>query len=125
MDDAQGAPSHGRALAQARRWYWQRMSAMVLALCVLVHLGLMVHAVRGGLTGAEILGRTQGNWGFAAFYGVFVAACAVHVPLGLATIAREWGGLGDRAAVWLARGMALLLATTGARAVLAVFTGGQ
>ena len=48
-------------VAQARRWYWQRISAMVLALCVLVHLGVMIYAVRGGLSAAEILGRTRGN----------------------------------------------------------------
>ncbi|MEN9630069.1 MAG: hypothetical protein RJA10_3297, partial [Pseudomonadota bacterium] len=38
-----------QAVAQARRWYWQRISAMVLALCVAGHLGLMIWAVRGGL----------------------------------------------------------------------------
>ena len=27
------------AIAEAKRWYWQRISAMVLAVCVLVHLG--------------------------------------------------------------------------------------
>lgn len=112
------------AIAQARRWYAQRISAMVLALCVLGHLLVMIYAVRGGLSGAEILGRTRGHWGFAAFYGLFVLACSVHVPLGLATIAREWGGLDDRSALWLARCFALLLLLTGLRAVVAVFTGG-
>lgn len=108
------------AIAQARRWYWQRISAMVLALCVLVHLAVMVYAVRGGLSAAEILGRTQGNWGFAAFYAVFVVACAVHVPAGLANIACEWWGLGQRAALWLSRVFGLLLLVTGLRAVYAV-----
>ena len=112
------------AVAQARRWYWQRISAMVLALCVLGHLLVMIYAVRGGLTGAEILGRTRGHWGFAGFYGLFVLACAVHVPLGLANIAREWLGLGEAAALWLARALGLLLLVTGLRAVLAVFSGG-
>ena len=112
------------AVAQARRWYWQRISAMVLALCVLGHLVVMVYAVRGGLSGAEILGRTRGHAGFAVFYGCFVLACAVHVPLGLATIAREWAGLDDRSALWLARFFALLLLVTGLRAVWAVYRGG-
>ena len=48
--------------------------------------------MRGGLTATAILGRTHGNWGFALFYAVFVIACAVHVPVGLANIAREWLG---------------------------------
>ena len=107
-------------IAQARRWYWQRISAMVLALCVLVHLGVMIYAVRGGLSAGEILGRTQGNWGFAAFYAVFVVACAVHVPVGLANIAREWWGLGEGAALWLSRAVGLLLLVMGLRAVVAV-----
>ncbi|MFM8574880.1 MAG: succinate dehydrogenase [Limnohabitans sp.] len=113
-----------QVVAQARRWYWQRISAMVLGLCVRVHLITMVLAVRGGLTGAEILARTQGNLAFAAFYAVFVLACAVHVPIGLATIAREWGQLSERAALLLARGTALLMLVLGLRAVWAVYTAG-
>ena len=83
------------AIAQARRWYWQRISAMVLALCVLVHLGGMV-------------------------YAVFVVACAVHVPVGVANIAREWGGFSERAARALSLSLALLLLVAGLRAVYAV-----
>jgi fumarate reductase subunit C len=108
------------AVAQARRWYWQRISAMVLALCVLVHLAVMVYAVRGGLSGAEILARTQGSWTFGAFYTVFVLASAVHVPTGLANIAVEWGRWPPARALWAARAFALLLAATGLRAVWAV-----
>jgi fumarate reductase subunit C len=108
------------AITQARRWYWQRISAMVLALCVLVHLAVMIYAVRGGLSAAEILGRTQGSWGFAAFYCVFVIACAVHVPVGITNIAQEWWGLGERSAVWLARVFAVVLLLAGLRAVYAV-----
>ena len=119
LDDA---VSHAtsQAIAQARRWYWQRVSAMVLALCVLVHLAVMIYAVRGGLDAAEILGRTQGSWVFGGFYAVFVVACAVHVPVGVANIAREWWGLGERAARWLSLGLAALLLVAGLRAVYAV-----
>ena len=107
-------------VAQAKRWYWQRISAMVLALCVVVHLAVMVYAVRGGLSAAEILGRTQGNWGFAVFYAVFVVACAVHVPVGVANIAREWWGMGEASALRLSRAFGLLLLVMGLRAVFAV-----
>jgi fumarate reductase subunit C len=109
-----------QAVTQAKRWYWQRVSAMGLTACVIVHLAVMVYAVRGGLSAAEILGRTQGNWGFAAFYAVFVLACAVHVPVGVANIAREWWGMGEVAAQWLSRVFALLLLVMGLRAVVAV-----
>jgi len=92
----------------------------VLALCVLVHLVVIVYAVRGGLSAAEILGRTRGNWGFAAFYGVFAIASAVHVPIGVSNIAQEWFGMGPRAALWLGRALALVLLVMGLRAVVAV-----
>jgi fumarate reductase subunit C len=114
--------STASALDQARRWYWQRLSAMVLAICVLVHIGVLIYAVHGGLTATAILGRTRGNWEFAAFYVVFVIACAVHVPVGLANIGREWWGLGERAAVLASRAFALLLLWMGLRAVIAVTT---
>lgn len=110
--------------AQVRRWYWQRISAMVLALCVAVHLVLMILAVRGGLTAAEILSRTQGSVLFAAFYALFVVACAVHVPIGLAAIAREWWRFGATAALWFSRGFTLVLLVLGLRAVRAVYSPG-
>jgi fumarate reductase subunit C len=108
------------AISQARRWYWQRISAMVLAVCVLVHLAVMIYAVRGGLSAAEILGRTRGSWGFGAFYCVFVLACAVHVPVGVTNIAQEWWGLNERSALWVARAFAVVLLLAGLRAVYAV-----
>ena len=87
-----------RAATEAKLWYAQRLSAMVLALCVVVHLGVIVYAARGGLTAPELLGRTRGNLAFALYYGVFVLACAVHVPIGLKAIAREWVGWRERGA---------------------------
>lgn len=77
------------AILQAKLWYYQRISAMVLALCVAVHLCIIYYAIEGGLSAHEILARTRGNWGFALFYEVFVLACFVHAPIGLANILRE------------------------------------
>jgi len=105
---------------QARLWYWQRMSAIVLALCVIVHLAVIMVAVRGGLTAGQVLQRTRGNWAFAAFYAVFVLACTVHVPVGLLTIAEEWLGWRSRTAVVAAWLFAALLAVAGLRAVYGV-----
>lgn len=108
------------ALMQARLWYWQRMSAMLLAACVLVHLGIIIFAVRGGLSAAEILDRTRGNWGFGAFYALFVLACAVHVPIGLAKIAEEWWGWRGAKAGIAAKLFGLGLLGLGLRAVYGV-----
>jgi len=101
----------------------QRLSAMLLAPLVLVHLLLIVYAVRQGLTADAILGRTQGSLGWAVFYGAFVIAAAVHAPIGLRNVLAEWTPLSrrliDRA--MLLFGAALL--AMGARAVIAVIGG--
>ena len=60
----------------------QRLSAMVLAPLVLVHLITMVYAIQGGLTAAEILGRTEGSVFWMAFYGLFVVAAGVNGAIG-------------------------------------------
>ena len=70
----------------------QRGTAAILAVTVAVHLGTIVYAVRGGLTAGEILGRTQGNLAFLLFYAVFVLAAAIHAPIGLRSVLREWAG---------------------------------
>jgi len=80
------------ARGETRLWLLQRASAAVLALCVAVHLGTIILAMHQGLSATAILGRTRGSIAWAAFYGVFVLAVAVHAPIGLRTIAGEWLG---------------------------------
>src|SRR5256885_14028936 len=82
----------GSVRTQALLWYWQRLSAMVLAIWVVIHLIGIIYAVRGGLSAADVLGRTRGNWAFGAFYATFVVACAIHAPIGLANIIAELRG---------------------------------
>jgi fumarate reductase subunit C len=106
-------------VTEVRLWYWGRISAMALSFFVLVHLAVIIYAVRGGLTGTEILGRTHGNLAFALFYAAFVLACAVHVPLGLARILRETV-MSHRAANVVSALFALLLLVLGLRAVYGV-----
>ncbi len=106
---------------ETRLWIAQRASAAVLALCVLVHLATIIYAVRGGLTGAEILERTRGNATWLAFYSVFVLAVTVHAPIGLRTVVTEWLGWRGRSRDLTLLGFAMLLAWLGMRAVLGVF----
>ena len=120
MNSGNDEPRDG-VIAQARRWYWMRVSSVLLALCVLVHLATIIYAVRGGLSAADILGRTRGSVAFAAFYVVFVLSCAIHVPIGLATVLEEWSGAGPRVARLVSWTAALLIAVLGLRAVYAVF----
>ena len=108
------------ARAEARLWLAQRLTAVVLAVCIAVHLVTIVYAVRGGLSAAEILGRTRGSATWGAFYTVFVLAAATHGAIGLRGIALEWLGLskgGARVLLWSA---SLVLASLGLRAVYAV-----
>jgi len=106
---------------QARLWYWQRLSALLLVACVVIHLVMIIYVSRGGLTAGEILARTRGNASFAAFYSVFVVACAVHVPIGLKSIAVEWLRWRERNASIAAVIIALALLAMGLRAVYAIF----
>jgi len=106
---------------ETRLWIAQRASAAVLALCVLVHLAVIVYAVRGGLSGAEILARTRGSAGWLAFYSLFVLAVTVHAPIGLRAALGEWFGWRGRSRDAVLLLFAMLLAGMGMRAVLTVF----
>ncbi len=108
---------------QSLLWVAQRASAAVLALCIVVHLTTMIVAVRGGLTAAEILGRTRGSAAWAAFYGLFVVGVAIHAPIGLRTIVAELRGSHGRGIDVAMLAFAALLLALGLRAVVAV-TGG-
>jgi len=105
---------------ERRLFLLQRLTAMALAPLVLMHLGLVLVAIRGGLTAGEILARTQGSPGWALFYGVFVVAVAVHAPIGVRNVLREWTGWPRGAVDTVALGFAVLLLALGLRAVWAV-----
>jgi fumarate reductase subunit C len=108
--------------AETLLWIAQRASAAVLAVCVAVHLATIIYAVQGGLTAAEILGRTRGSHAWLAFYSVFVVAVSVHAPIGLRAILLEWlRWRGASRDVVLAL-LSAALAWMGMRAVLSVFT---
>jgi len=105
---------------QALLWLLQRGSAGILAFCVAVHLVNMILAVRGGLSAAAILQRTQGSVAWAAFYALFVVAVAVHAPIGLRNVLVEWGWPRGRALSAALVALAALLLVVGMRAVYAV-----
>src|SRR5262245_46153092 len=105
---------------QVLLWGAQRISAMVLALCVIVHLITLIYAVRNGLSAAEILGRTRGSFVWGGFYALFVVAVAVHAPIGLRNVLEEtfgWRGSALNLAMLI---VGLSLAMWGLRAVWAV-----
>ncbi len=110
-------------MSESTLFVLQRLSAQILAPLVLLHLLVVLYATYGGLSAAEILARTRGSVLWGAFYSLFVIAVAVHVPIGVRNVVREWtsakGASLDLASIAL--GLALL--GLGLRAVAAVVIG--
>lgn len=103
-----------------RLYLLQRLTALIMAPLVIGHIAVMIYAVQGGLSAAEILGRTQGSLFWAAFYGLFVLAVSIHAAIGIRVITQEWlrlEGAALHALTWLV-GLGLL--ALGGRAVFAV-----
>lgn len=76
-----------------RLYMLQRITALLMAPLVLGHLAVMIYAVQGGLSAAEILGRTQGSVAWFVFYGAFVIAVSIHAAIGLRVVVHETLGL--------------------------------
>ena len=101
-------------------WLAQRVTAAILAVCVVVHLVTIVYAVRNGLSAGEILARTRGSIAWGAFYSVFVLAAAIHGAIGLRNVAAEWLGWRGETAGLTVSVVGVALAMLGLRAVAAV-----
>jgi fumarate reductase subunit C len=107
-----------------RLYILQRATAAIMAPLVLLHIAVIFYASSNGLSAAEILARTRGSVAWALFYGVFVAAVAVHASIGVRTVLTEWSPL-QRAKPGRGRDVAvivfgILLLVLGLRAVAAV-----
>jgi fumarate reductase subunit C len=101
----------------------QRGTAAILAFAVAFHLALIIHAERSGLTAGAILARTHANGLLLAFYALFVIAAAMHAPIGLRNVLREWVGWRGRTLDIAMAGLALALISLGLRAAYAVYVG--
>ena len=98
----------------------QRGSALVLAPLVLLHLGVILYAVSGGLSAAEILGRTRSTMLWPAVYSLFVVAAAIHAAIGVRVVIREWTSWRNRTLDLATLGFGLVLLVLGLRAVQAI-----
>src|SRR5262245_58680156 len=103
-----------------RLYVWQRLTAALIVPLVLVHVAVIFYATRKVLTAADILARTRGSLVWASFYGIFVAAAAVHASIGVRTVLIEWSPLKDRVAGLSAILFGIALLVLGLRAVAAV-----
>ncbi len=107
-------------MLDTRLYLLQRVSAMIMAPLVLLHLGVMIVAIQGGLDSAEILSRTRGSLFFGSVYGLFVMTLSIHAAIGLRVVMYEWLRIRGRALSafsWLVFATLLMM---GARAVYAV-----
>lgn len=107
-------------MTDATAYMLQRLTAMILAPLVIIHLVLIVYAIEGGLTASEILNRTRSNLLWPILYTLFVVAVAIHAPLGLRNIIREWTAVRGNALDWMMATFAGVLLITGLRAVWAI-----
>jgi len=107
-------------MSAARLYLLQRLSAMVMAPLVILHLGVMIVAIQGGLDSTEILSRTRGSLLWGSVYGLFVFAVSIHAAIGVRGVLFEWlrvrGGWLNLLS-WL---LFIVLLLMGARAVFAV-----
>lgn len=111
-------------MSEATLFALQRLSAKLLAPLVIVHLALILYAVHGGLSAAEILDRTRGSVAWGGFYGLFVVAVAVHAPIGVRNVVREWTRWRGRSLDAASLVLAIVLLALGLRAVAAVVAPG-
>ena len=107
-------------MVELRLYLAQRISAAIMAPLVMLHLGVMIYAIQGGVDAAEILARTRGSLFWGGTYGLFVLMVAVHAAIGLRNILLEWLRCNRAlaAAAGWATGLGLLFA--GLRAVMAL-----
>ena len=103
-----------------RLYFWQRLTAALMAPMVLVHLVVIFYATQKGLTATDILARTRGSMAWGLFYGLFVAAAAVHASIGLRNVLIEWTPLRVRASEFAIIAFGIVVALLGLRAVAAV-----
>jgi len=112
------------AHVETKIWVWQRMSAAVLGVCVIVHLAMIIYAVQDGLSAAEIIGRVSGNIAWFVFYAVFILAVAVHAPIGVRTILNEMTQLSARATHLIMAVLCLIILVMGFRAIIGLYQAG-
>lgn len=80
-------------MLDVRLYLLQRLTALIMAPLTLVHLAVMIYAIQGGLSAAEILGRTQGSIFWFVFYGLFVLSVSIHAAIGLRVVVSETFGV--------------------------------
>jgi len=90
----------------------QRYSAIALVPFILAHLATILLVGTADLTAEQLLTRTHGSVGWAAFYGVFVLLISLHGSIGLWRLRSSLESLSDRISGVIAGSAAGLLAVS-------------
>jgi len=98
----------------------QRLSALVLAPLVILHIGVMIVAVQGGLNTAEMLARTQSSTFWPVIYATFFVVAGVHGCIGLRNILTETTELPARSVNRISGGLLILILVFGFETVRAI-----
>jgi fumarate reductase subunit C len=106
-----------------RLYLAQRITAMIMAPLVLIHLGVMIYAIQGGLSASEILGRTQGSFFWGLIYGLFVIAVSIHAAIGIRVVIHELFTLKKSVLDPITAGITFILLLMGGNAVYSVVVG--
>ena len=106
-------------------WSLQRVSALVLAWCTIIHLIVIITSVQKGLTAASIIDRIGGNGSWFIFYTIFVLAASIHAPIGIRIVLKEWTKVKEAQITLLSLGFGAFLATLGMWSVWGVYSLGR
>ena len=107
-------------MLDTRLYLLQRITAMIMAPLVLLHLGVIIFAIQGGLDSTEILSRTRGSLFWGSTYSLFVVTVSIHAAIGLRVVMFEWLKIRDPALGGISWLLFAILMLTGLRAVFAV-----
>ena len=102
-------------------YFLQRLTGVLLAAFLVIHLITIIFAVKGGLSVAEIAGRVRGNTGWIAFYGIFILTVVVHATIGLRNIISELSDFGERTIAMISSTYAMITLILGYFALRAIW----
>lgn len=104
-------------------FWWQRITALLMAPMIMVHLATIIYATGVELTTEAILQRTQGSVAWAIFYAAFVICAAIHAAIGVCTILVENDKIKESVAAFISASFGIVLLGVGMYAVYSVYSG--
>ena len=99
----------------------QRLTGVMLAAFLFIHLITIIFAVKGGLSVAEIVDRVRGNIGWIAFYGIFILTVVIHATIGLRNIISELTSIDERTIGLISSAYAIIALILGYFALRAIW----